>query len=246
MFNPKRSLNYANVTATVALVLSMSGGALAATHYLINSTSQINPKVLKALKGTAGSSGAAGSVGSPGAAGPAGPKGEAGAPGAAGEKGLQGAPGAPGEKGLQGAQGAPGEKGATGAQGALGEKGATGAQGAPGEKGTALAYAHVETAEGAEPGGYIPTVVASESKGIVTADVEEPEGHEGGLFCISNVAGTLHSVVASLETESSATDIKASLVTANHKTACPKGTQIAVETFWEGYEEPAGFNIEVN
>jgi hypothetical protein len=32
----------------------MSGGALAAKRYLINSTKQINPKVLKALKGNVG------------------------------------------------------------------------------------------------------------------------------------------------------------------------------------------------
>jgi hypothetical protein len=44
-----RRLSYANVTATLALVFSMSGGALAANHYLINSTKQINPRVLKAL-----------------------------------------------------------------------------------------------------------------------------------------------------------------------------------------------------
>jgi hypothetical protein len=45
----RRRLNYANVTATLALFFAMSGGALAAKRYLINSTKQINPKVLKAL-----------------------------------------------------------------------------------------------------------------------------------------------------------------------------------------------------
>lgn len=45
----RHRLSYANVAATLALVFSMSGGALAATHYLINSTKQINPKVLKKL-----------------------------------------------------------------------------------------------------------------------------------------------------------------------------------------------------
>jgi hypothetical protein len=37
---------YANVAATLALVFSMSGGALAASHYLITSKKQIAPKVL--------------------------------------------------------------------------------------------------------------------------------------------------------------------------------------------------------
>jgi hypothetical protein len=50
----RRHLNYANVVATLALLFAMSGGALAASHYLINSTTQINPKVLKKLKGRSG------------------------------------------------------------------------------------------------------------------------------------------------------------------------------------------------
>jgi hypothetical protein len=53
-------LSYANVTATLALVFAMSGGALAANHYLVNSTEQINPKVLKKLKGATGTTGAVG------------------------------------------------------------------------------------------------------------------------------------------------------------------------------------------
>ena len=51
----RRRLSYANVTATLALVFAMSGGALAANHYLITSTKQINPKVLKKLTGKTGS-----------------------------------------------------------------------------------------------------------------------------------------------------------------------------------------------
>jgi hypothetical protein len=49
-----------NVVATLALLFAMSGGALAAKHCLINSTKQINPKILKKLKGSAGSVGAVG------------------------------------------------------------------------------------------------------------------------------------------------------------------------------------------
>ncbi len=66
MHIPRRHLNYANVVATLALVFAMSGGALAAKHYLINSTKQINPKVLKKLKGNAGKTGATGPAGAPG------------------------------------------------------------------------------------------------------------------------------------------------------------------------------------
>jgi len=78
MHIPRRHLNYANVVATLALVFAMSGGALAAKHYLINSTKQINPKVLKKLKGNTGKTGAAGAIG---ATGKEGPPGKEGAPG---------------------------------------------------------------------------------------------------------------------------------------------------------------------
>ena len=86
----RRRISYANVAATLALVFSMSGGALAASHYLINSTKQISPKVLKKLKGSTGKTGATG---------PAGPKGEA---GTKGEPGVKGEPGPKGETGKAG------------------------------------------------------------------------------------------------------------------------------------------------
>lgn len=84
-------LTYTNVTATLALVFAMSGGAYAASKYLITSTKQIKPSVLAQLKGKAGKAGPAG------AQGPAGAAGEKGAPGANGANGKDGAPGTPGE-----------------------------------------------------------------------------------------------------------------------------------------------------
>jgi hypothetical protein len=80
----RQRLGYANVIATLALVFAMSGGALAAKHYLIESTRQINPKVLKKLKGNIGRPGARGQVGAAGA------QGAAGAAGAAGPEGARG------------------------------------------------------------------------------------------------------------------------------------------------------------
>lgn len=77
----RRVLTYANVAATLALVFSMTGGALAAKHYLINSTGQINPKVLRKLRGATGAPGAPGK------------NGEAGKNGETGKEGPQG-PGA--------------------------------------------------------------------------------------------------------------------------------------------------------
>jgi hypothetical protein len=75
-------LTYANVVATLALFLSMSGGALAARHYLINSTKQINPKVLKKLI-KAGKTGAIGKEGPGGKEGLQGKEGKEGAAGSA-------------------------------------------------------------------------------------------------------------------------------------------------------------------
>jgi hypothetical protein len=111
----------ATVIATLALVFAMTGGAYAASKYLITSTKQISPKVLKALKGANGKNGTAG---------PAGPAGAAGA-------GTAGAQGAQGAQGPQGSAGTNGEKGAPGTNGGVGPTGATGAQGATGEINTA-------------------------------------------------------------------------------------------------------------
>lgn len=86
MFIRKR-LTYANVVATLALVFAMSGGALAASKYLITSTKQISPKVIKSLKGKAGPRG------KQGLAGPTGPAGKEGQAGKNGENGKEGPPG---------------------------------------------------------------------------------------------------------------------------------------------------------
>jgi hypothetical protein len=89
-------LNYANVTATLALVFAMSGGALAAHLYLITSTTQISPKVLGKLKGKTGPTGPPGSTGKQGVAG------AAGAAGAAGKEGPKGKDGSRGPEGVSG------------------------------------------------------------------------------------------------------------------------------------------------
>jgi hypothetical protein len=101
----RKRLTYANLALTVALVFAMSGGALAAGHYLITSTKQISPKVLKSLKGTNGKNGANGATGPSGPAGPAGPAGTAGATGPAGPAGPVGASGAAGAAGKNGTTG---------------------------------------------------------------------------------------------------------------------------------------------
>jgi hypothetical protein len=100
--------NYANVTATLALIFSMGGGALAAQHYLITSTSQIAPSVRAALHGAKGPQGVPGPPGEDrhflGATGYTGPQGN---PGPAGES-RQGPIGAGGPRGPEGERGIPG------------------------------------------------------------------------------------------------------------------------------------------
>ena len=77
----RKHLSYANVVATLALVFAMGGSAIAAKHYLITSTKQIKPSVLKRLK-------APGRTGRQGLSGIPGPQGTAGAAGAKGADGL--------------------------------------------------------------------------------------------------------------------------------------------------------------
>lgn len=95
----RKRFTYANVALTAALVFAMSGGAYAAGKYLITSTKQISPKVLKHLVGKTGAKGATGVAGAPGSQGPAGP---------AGPTGPIGPQGVPGPKGENGGEGPPG------------------------------------------------------------------------------------------------------------------------------------------
>jgi collagen triple helix repeat protein len=92
----RRRLSYANVTATLALFFAMSGGALAAKHYLLSSTRQISPKVMKALKGNVG---------------------KVGNEGREGHEGKEGKPGKDGPEGHEGKQGTEGHEGKVGPAG---------------------------------------------------------------------------------------------------------------------------------
>jgi hypothetical protein len=101
----RRRVTYANVGVTLALVFAMSGGAYAASRYVISSTKQISPKVLKALQGKVGREGASGAQGSPGATGPQGAAGAKGETGAMGPQGPAGPVGKNGENGKDGTTG---------------------------------------------------------------------------------------------------------------------------------------------
>lgn len=65
----------ATALSALALFFALGGTAIAAHHYLITSTSQIKPSVLKKLKGNTGQNGVQGPQGTPGPAGVPGPAG---------------------------------------------------------------------------------------------------------------------------------------------------------------------------
>jgi hypothetical protein len=95
------------VVAVVALVVALSGSAIAASGALTGKQKKEVEKIAKKYAGKPGAPGPAGPAGGAGA------KGDAGAPGAAGigTEGKQGPEGKPGKEGEEGAPGTPGKEG---------------------------------------------------------------------------------------------------------------------------------------
>jgi hypothetical protein len=85
----------ATIIAMLALFVALSGSAIAASDYLITSTRQIKPSVLRALRGKQGRRGVPGPEGKAGEKGEPGTEGEAGTEGNAGSEGKVG-PSGPG------------------------------------------------------------------------------------------------------------------------------------------------------
>jgi hypothetical protein len=84
----RRTSRRAMAVALLALFIAIGGTAVAANHYLITSTGQIKPSVLKKLNGKSGATGQAGAAG---ARGPAGANGTNGTNGTNGKDGADGA-----------------------------------------------------------------------------------------------------------------------------------------------------------
>lgn len=97
--------NPTTIIAIVALVFATAGSAVAAKRYLVTSTKQISPSVLKKLAGTPGPQGRLGPVGERGPTGLAGAKGAAGTTGPAGQAGPAGPAGPTGSTGATGPAG---------------------------------------------------------------------------------------------------------------------------------------------
>ncbi len=147
----RKRVTYANVAMTFALVFAMSGGAYAAKHYVIASTKQINPKVLKQLQGKTGPAGATGPAGTAGKEGPAGKAGTNGTNG----KSVVLAEVKPGETACKLLGGASFEAEGTGTKlfACNGAEGKAGAPGAPGENVTVKALAADNGSGKCEEGG---------------------------------------------------------------------------------------------
>ncbi|MGA8364243.1 MAG: hypothetical protein WB709_06955 [Solirubrobacteraceae bacterium] len=154
----RRRLTFTNAALILVLVFVMTGGAYAAKKYLITSTKQISPTVLKQLQGKAGPAGAPGAQGPAGAAGPAGANGK-GEKGDKGENGTAGTAGSTGAKGATGPAGATGPEGEPGLDGKDGKNGATGPEGAPWTAGGTLPEGKTETGTWAIADGKPATVL---------------------------------------------------------------------------------------
>lgn len=85
-----RKLTPSMAVALIALFFALTGGAVAAKHYVITSPTQIKPSVMVKLKGNAGPRGAQGAHGERGPSGDIGPTGPPGPKGDQGPQGLQG------------------------------------------------------------------------------------------------------------------------------------------------------------
>ena len=119
----------ATAIACLALFLSLGGVGLAASRYVITSTSQIKPSVLGDLRGHRGSQGLRGDSGHVGGVGPQGAQGtqgQAGSIGNGGAQGVQGVAGSAGSPGTAGSQGASGAAGTAASQVCHGASGAMG------------------------------------------------------------------------------------------------------------------------
>ena len=236
-----------NAVAWLALFVSLSGTGMAATHFLVTSTKQIKPSVLKQLHGATGAKGANGGFGPTG---PTGPKGEAGArgeqgargeavrgeqgaKGSAGSAGATGAtgpsggpPGATGPSGPTGPTGPPGDNGATGATGPSG--GPPGAAGPTGAAGSALAYAHITAAAKVDP---TREKNFSESEGV---EIKNPEE---GVYCIIGLKVDAHNVVVTPDAAGGTEPVFATAALGRskyveEKTLCSTETKVTVE-IWE-------------
>jgi hypothetical protein len=228
-----RAPRHATVVAGLAIMVSLSGTAIAASGGLAArdfkratlTGADFRDRSLSAAgfrpaELPVGATGAAGAPGEPGPGGDRGPAGPAGA-----EAGPQGKPGPRGPEGDAGPLGPTGPKGATGDRGPAtpGPKGATGSTGPAGPAGHAgpsapRAYVEVEAAG---------TLVPDRSLGFAPATVTKVAG-QWGVYCIGGLTFTPKTALATGQNGfgNSWTIAVASL--GGNLAPCPAGTQVKV------------------
>lgn len=190
----RRRVTYANIAVTVAVVFAMTGGAYAAGKYVITSTKQISPKVVKQLTGKTGPAGPAGVAGPVGPAGSGGPAGKEGIQGKEGKEGIQGKEGTPGKEGSPWTAGGTLPSGKT-------ETGVWGIAAAPGfiAKSVEFAYAPISFTvplKASLPEGKVHIIGPGESGAgsktcPTTSNVSKPEAEPGNL-CIFEREGVFN------------------------------------------------------
>jgi hypothetical protein len=235
-----RAPRHAAVVAGAAIVVSLSGSAIAATH---RGDRQLTARDFKratltgadirdrSLSGSAFRAGelpvgATGALGPAGAAGPGGDRGPAGpqgsAPGPVGKPGPAGSLGDPGVAGPAGPKGPAGDRGPA-TPGPKGPAGDAGAAGPAGHAGPSVPRAYVEV----EASGAL---VADRSLGFAPATITKIP-NAWGVYCISGLAFTPRSALATGQNGfgNSWTIAVASISRDGAALApCPAGTQVRV------------------
>jgi hypothetical protein len=175
------------IAVVVVALLFGAGAATATSQWIITSTKQIKPTVLRKLHGARGPRGFRGLVGATGAT------------GAKGASGARGATGATGPKGSPGATGATGPRGATGATGATGAAGSVSVQTVTGPTATlnpsadGASLASCPTGTSVVSGGWIGGTQPPTNAGVSDSDPVNGTGwdvvmHNNGSATVSFAA----------------------------------------------------------